>query len=296
MGVGGVDDDGVELADHARHPGVPRRPATAGSRPVSATIGPPALSRGRPVPQDRVVPSRPAARPMTAPELGSLTWLPADRAAGSAGRAGRRGAVAAARAGLGRRDRRRARRHRGLQRRLRRAARGLGELRGRGRPAGRARPRSRPASCWPPPAPTSTGWSAGTWAPARRRSRRRTSPSPSRAWRSAASRRWGCPPAGRCWSTREVEAADFVVIGSGTRGEQARRGRVAAGGAADGGGARGARPAAAGRPPPPAAPAPAARPARPGRQRRRAGASGPAEPADDDRRYLEDRPPHWGSD
>ena len=27
-----------------------------------------------------------------------------------------------------------------------------------------------------------------------------------------------------------------------------------------------------------------------------AGASGPAEPADDDRRYLEDRPPHWGSD
>ena len=46
------------------------------------------------------------------------------------------------------------------------------------------------------------------------------------------------------------------------------------------------------RPPPPS------RPGRPGRRTTATsgGGSGPESPADDDRRYLEDRPPHWGSD
>ena len=98
---------------------------------------------------------------------------------------------------------------------------------------------------------------------------------------------------GRCWSTPAVAAADFVVIGSGTRGSKlavagrpARRAcrpprcsRASA--------SRCARRAAGG-----AGPAPVAG-AR--RQRRRLGRA-PGDPADDDRRYLEDRPPHWGSD
>jgi prolyl-tRNA editing enzyme YbaK/EbsC (Cys-tRNA(Pro) deacylase) len=91
-----------------------------------------------------------------------------------------------------------------------------------------------------------------------------------------------------------VAAADLVVIGSGTRGSKlAVSGAVLA-----------ALPAAEvleglGRPvaPEPAAPAP-----EPARLLRAPDDSDvgwgerPADPSDADRRYLEDRPPHWGSD
>jgi prolyl-tRNA editing enzyme YbaK/EbsC (Cys-tRNA(Pro) deacylase) len=87
-----------------------------------------------------------------------------------------------------------------------------------------------------------------------------------------------------------VATADVVVIGSGTRGS-----KLAVPGAALAG-----LPAAhvlegLGRPLKPVAPAPA-------RQLRAPDDSDvgwgerPADPSDADRRYLEDRPPHWGSD
>jgi prolyl-tRNA editing enzyme YbaK/EbsC (Cys-tRNA(Pro) deacylase) len=91
-----------------------------------------------------------------------------------------------------------------------------------------------------------------------------------------------------------VAAADFVVIGSGTRGSKlAVPGAVLA-----------ALPAAQvldglGQPLPSATAAPVSAPVRPSRapddsdvgwgERR-------SDVPDDDRRYLEDRPPHWGSD
>jgi prolyl-tRNA editing enzyme YbaK/EbsC (Cys-tRNA(Pro) deacylase) len=90
-----------------------------------------------------------------------------------------------------------------------------------------------------------------------------------------------------------VAAAEFVVIGSGTRGSKlAVPGSVLA-----------ALPAAVvleglGQP---LVEAPASPPA-PAAVRRAPDDSDvgwgerPADPADDDRRYLEDRPPHWGSD
>jgi prolyl-tRNA editing enzyme YbaK/EbsC (Cys-tRNA(Pro) deacylase) len=90
-----------------------------------------------------------------------------------------------------------------------------------------------------------------------------------------------------------VAAADLVVIGSGTRGSKlALPGAVLA-----------ALPGVEvldglGQPVPPEAPAPVAQPTPPrapddsdvgwGERLR--------DPEDDDRRYLEDRPPHWGSD
>ena len=92
-----------------------------------------------------------------------------------------------------------------------------------------------------------------------------------------------------------VAAADWVVIGSGTRGSKlAVPGSVVA-----------ALPGAEvledlGLPVP--AKPPAAPPARPVRASRAADDSDvgwgerPADAAADDRRYLEDRPPHWGSD
>jgi prolyl-tRNA editing enzyme YbaK/EbsC (Cys-tRNA(Pro) deacylase) len=89
-----------------------------------------------------------------------------------------------------------------------------------------------------------------------------------------------------------VEAADFVVIGSGTRGSKlAVAGSLLA-----------ALPSAEvleglgqplADPPPPASPGPVRRApddADIGWGER------PGDPGDDDRRYLEDRPPHWGSD
>jgi hypothetical protein len=93
----------------------------------------------------------------------------------------------------------------------------------------------------------------------------------------------------------EVEAADFVVIGSGTRGAKlAVAGSVLA-----------ALPAAEvldglGQPVPPSGPpTPPPVPTQPMRAPDDSDVGWgerPGEPADDDRRYLEDRPPHWGSD
>lgn len=91
-----------------------------------------------------------------------------------------------------------------------------------------------------------------------------------------------------------VAAADVVVIGSGIRGS-----KLAVPGAALAG-----LPAAQvldglGRPlaPVPAEPAPApARPLRAPDDSDVGWGERPADPSDDDRRYLEDRPPHWGSD
>ena len=92
----------------------------------------------------------------------------------------------------------------------------------------------------------------------------------------------------------EVEAADFVVIGSGTRGSKlAVAGSLLA-----------ALPAAEvldglGQPLPadePAAPTTAPRPTRAPDDSDVGWGERPGDPSDDDRRYLEDRPPHWGSD
>src|SRR5689334_17353057 len=91
----------------------------------------------------------------------------------------------------------------------------------------------------------------------------------------------------------EVEAADFVVIGSGTRG-----GKLAVAGSL-----LAALPVAEvleglGQPVPenPPAPAEPVRPSRAPDDSDIGWGERPADPADDDRRYLEDRPPHWGSD
>lgn len=91
-----------------------------------------------------------------------------------------------------------------------------------------------------------------------------------------------------------VAAADVVVIGSGTRGS-----KLAVPGAALAG-----LPAAQvldglGRPLSPVPPAPEPAPARPRRAPDDSDVGWgerPADPSDADRRYLEDRPPHWGSD
>jgi prolyl-tRNA editing enzyme YbaK/EbsC (Cys-tRNA(Pro) deacylase) len=92
----------------------------------------------------------------------------------------------------------------------------------------------------------------------------------------------------------EVEAAEFVVIGSGTRsGKLAVPGSVLA-----------ALPSAEvldglGQPLPPGETSPTAVPTRPQRAPDDSDVGWgerPADPGDDDRRYLEDRPPHWGSD
>jgi prolyl-tRNA editing enzyme YbaK/EbsC (Cys-tRNA(Pro) deacylase) len=89
-----------------------------------------------------------------------------------------------------------------------------------------------------------------------------------------------------------VEASDFVVIGSGTRGSKlavagSLLAALPAGEVLDGLG----QPLAESPAPPAAGPV------------RRAPDDAdvgwgerPGDPADDDRRYLEDRPPHWGSD
>ena len=93
----------------------------------------------------------------------------------------------------------------------------------------------------------------------------------------------------------EVEAADFVVIGSGIRG-----GKLAVAGSL-----LAALPVAEvldglGQPVPETPPAPAepapVRPTRAPDDSDVGWGERPGDPADDDRRYLEDRPPHWGND
>ncbi|HEY0400739.1 MAG TPA: YbaK/EbsC family protein [Blastococcus sp.] len=93
----------------------------------------------------------------------------------------------------------------------------------------------------------------------------------------------------------EVEAADFVVIGSGTRG-----GKLAVAGSL-----LAALPAAEvldglGQPLAPAGPPSSetgpSRPMRAPDDSDVGWGERPGDSADDDRRYLEDRPPHWGSD
>jgi hypothetical protein len=89
-----------------------------------------------------------------------------------------------------------------------------------------------------------------------------------------------------------VEAADFVVIGSGTRGSKlAVAGSVLA-----------ALPSAEvldglGQPLTDPPPSPSTGPGRRAPDDTDVGwGERPGDPGDDDRRYLEDRPPHWGSD
>ena len=89
-----------------------------------------------------------------------------------------------------------------------------------------------------------------------------------------------------------VAAADLVVIGSGTRGSKLAVSGRPARRPADRRGARRPRPAAARRAP--RAPAPA--PSRAPDDSDVGWGERPRDPDDDDRRYLEDRPPHWGSD
>ena len=104
----------------------------------------------------------------------------------------------------------------------------------------------------------------------------------------------GLPPSWPLLVDAAVAAADLVVVGSGTRGSKlAVPGAVLA-----------ALPGAEvleglGQPLPPAdtAPRPAPSPAERAPDDRDLGwGERPGDPGDDDRRYLEDRPPHWGSD
>jgi prolyl-tRNA editing enzyme YbaK/EbsC (Cys-tRNA(Pro) deacylase) len=90
-----------------------------------------------------------------------------------------------------------------------------------------------------------------------------------------------------------VAAADLVVVGSGTRGSKlAVPGAVLA--ALPGAEILDGLGQPLGEQPSPAAPPPA--PARAPDDSDVGWGERPHDPSDDDRRYLEDRPPHWGSD
>ena len=101
----------------------------------------------------------------------------------------------------------------------------------------------------------------------------------------------GLPPDWPVLVDAAVAAADLVVIGSGTRGSKlAVSGSLLAG-----------LPTAEvldglGQPLPAEAPRPAPAPSRAPDDSDVGWGERPRDPADDDRRYLEDRPPHWGSD
>src|SRR3954467_5068819 len=79
MGVGRVDDDGVQRADHEPILTTPGPVATVGSRPPLAGIRPPGLWPAARVSHDHRHVLHPPTRPhpMTAPRLGSLRWEPA---------------------------------------------------------------------------------------------------------------------------------------------------------------------------------------------------------------------------
>ena len=103
----------------------------------------------------------------------------------------------------------------------------------------------------------------------------------------------GLPPGWPVLVDAAVAAADLVVIGSGTRGSKmAVPGAVLA--ALPGAEVLEGLGQPLGEPPSPAAPPPA--PARAPDDSDVGWGEQPHDPADDDRRYLEDRPPHWGSD
>lgn len=105
----------------------------------------------------------------------------------------------------------------------------------------------------------------------------------------------GLPPSWPVLVDAAVAAADLVVIGSGTRGSKlavpgALLARLPAATVLDGLG----RPVASGPDAPPAAPAP--RPVRAPDDSDIGWGDRPHDIDEDDRRYLENRPPHWGSD
>jgi prolyl-tRNA editing enzyme YbaK/EbsC (Cys-tRNA(Pro) deacylase) len=102
----------------------------------------------------------------------------------------------------------------------------------------------------------------------------------------------GLPPSWPMLVDPAVAAAEFVVVGSGTRGSKlavpgAALAALPAAEVLEGLG----RPLAEPTPEPPAAPA-----ARAPDDRDVGWGERPEELSADDRRYLEDRPPHWGSD
>jgi prolyl-tRNA editing enzyme YbaK/EbsC (Cys-tRNA(Pro) deacylase) len=102
----------------------------------------------------------------------------------------------------------------------------------------------------------------------------------------------GLPPSWPVLVDPAVAAAEFVVVGSGTRGSKlavpgAALAALPAAEVLEGLG----RPLAEPTPEPPAAPA-----ARAPDDRDVGWGERPEELSADDRRYLEDRPPHWGSD
>jgi prolyl-tRNA editing enzyme YbaK/EbsC (Cys-tRNA(Pro) deacylase) len=88
-----------------------------------------------------------------------------------------------------------------------------------------------------------------------------------------------------------VAAADLVVIGSGTRGS-----KLAVSGALLAGLPTAEVLDGLGQPSAPDVPRPSTAPSRAPDDTDVGWGERPRDPADDDRRYLEDRPPHWGSD
>ncbi len=101
----------------------------------------------------------------------------------------------------------------------------------------------------------------------------------------------GLPPDWPVLVDAAVAAADLVVIGSGTRGS-----KLAVSGALLAGLPTAAVLDGLGQPVPAEAPRPAPAPSRAPDDSDVGWGERPRDPDDDDRRYLEDRPPHWGSD
>ena len=101
----------------------------------------------------------------------------------------------------------------------------------------------------------------------------------------------GLPPDWPVLVDAAVAAADLVVIGSGTRGS-----KLAVSGALLAGLPTAEVLDGLGQPVPAEAPRPAPVPLRAPDDSDVGWGERPRDPDDDDRRYLEDRPPHWGSD
>ena len=101
----------------------------------------------------------------------------------------------------------------------------------------------------------------------------------------------GLPPDWPVLVDAAVAAADLVVIGSGTRGS-----KLAVSGALLAGLPTAEVLDGLGQPLPAEAPRPAPAPSRAPDDSDVGWGERPRDPDDDDRRYLDDRPPHWGSD